>query len=193
MDDTALEGQIEKLWLKNEDDLYVTLGINEKAIQKARKENDAEILEKAQQPDARFSVKDTDYAESETDMGAAEFFRGLGERWWKILEPRLYDLICVKESEQHQTFMAAAAEAPKQLAILLFPTLAASLAGAVPAVVAVIATIAAKKIVDSGLDAACEMWSEARTKAAEEPKAEDAPPEPAGTGPTDKELFDAID
>lgn len=193
MDETALEGQIEKLWLKSEDDLYVTLGINEKAVQKARKENNTEVLEKAQQLDARFSVKDTDYAETETDMGAAEFFRGLGERWWKILEPRLYDLICVKESEQHQTFMAAAAEAPKQLAILLFPTLAASLAGAVPAVVAVIATIAAKKIVDSGLDAACEMWAEARAKKAAEPKEEDAPPGRAGAGPTDKELLDNTD
>jgi hypothetical protein len=164
MDDKTLEKQIGKLMLEREEDLYATLAINEKAVEKARRENDSETLEKAQQVDARFSVQDTDFSETETDMGASEFFRDLGQKWWAKLEPRLYDLVCVKESEQHKTFMAAAEKAPKELALLLFPTLAASLAGAVPAVVAVIATIAAKKIVETGLEAACEMWAEARAK-----------------------------
>ena len=194
MDDMALEGQISKLWLEQEEDLFATLGINEKAVQKARRENDEFALEKARQVDARFSVQDTDFDATETDMGAADFFRGLGEKWWKLLEPKLYELICVKESAQHASFMEVAAQAPKELALLLFPTLAASLAGAVPAVVAVIATIAAKKIAEAGLEAACQVWSEARTKPVEEPKGEvDSPPQPAPTGPTDKDLLDFAD
>jgi hypothetical protein len=194
MDGRALEGQISKLWLEQEADLYTTLGINEKAVQKARRENDEWALERAKQVDARFSVQDTDFDVTETDMGAADFFRGLGEKWWKLLEPKLYELICVKESAQHASFMEVAAQAPKELAILLFPTLTASLAGAVPAVVAVIATIAAKKIAEAGLEAACQVWSEARTKPAEEPKEPaDAPPQPPAPGPTDAELLDFAD
>jgi hypothetical protein len=180
MDDMTLEAQINKLWLEQEGDLYATLGINEKAVQRARRENDEFALARAQQVDARFSVQDTDFDATETDMGATDFFKGLGERWWKLLEPKLYELLCVKESEQHASFMELAAQAPKELAILLFPTLTASLAGAVPAVIAVIATIAAKKIAASGLEAACEMWSEARIKSAEEGQS----PGPAVPGPS---------
>lgn len=170
MDEKNLERQIDKLWLNSDDDLFVALGINESAVEKARREGDEQVLEKAQQYDARFSVKDTDFAETQTDLGATDFFRDMGERIWAKLEPKLYDLICNEESEKHDEFMDALGKAPKELAILLAPTLVASIAGVVPAVVAVVATIVAKKIAEAGLEAMCEIWAEAREEEAEEGK-----------------------
>jgi hypothetical protein len=161
MTDPALEKQVNKLWLSGEEQLYTTLGINQMAVEKAKESGDAQVLEKAQQYDARFAPEDT-------GMGALDVLKDVGQTWWVKFEPKIYDLVCNKKNPEHDKFLDAVGGSAKQLAMLLAPSLLASMAGAVPAVVVVVATIAAKKIADSGLEAMCEVWAEARAEKAEE-------------------------
>jgi len=60
--------------------------------------------------------------------------------------------------------MKALKEGARMLAVALAPALVAQ-AAALPAVAIVVATIAAKKIADAGLEAACELWQESMTEA----------------------------
>jgi hypothetical protein len=159
MANETIEQQVNKLWLKQEEDLYVTLGINQQAVETAQEENDANKLEKAQQYDTVFSAQDT-------QMGVLDDLKEFGRRWWATLEPKLYDLLCNKKNPQHDEFMQALAEGAKMLAVALAPALVAP--GVVPAVAVVIATIAAKKIYESGMETACQMWSESLEKKAQE-------------------------
>ena len=92
--------------------------------------------------------------------------KSFGQRWWAKLEPKVYDLLCNKENEDHDKFMEALGDGAKTLAVALAGALVAP--GVVPAVAIVLATIAAKKIFDSGLEAACEMWKESLDARAEE-------------------------
>lgn len=82
-----------------------------------------------------------------------------GQEWWDKLEPKLYDVLCNKNNDQHDELMTALQDGVKMLAAALAPTLVAQVA-ALPAIAIVVATIAAKKIAESGLEAACQLWSE---------------------------------
>lgn len=148
----TIEHQVDRLWLKNEQDLYTTLGITQQAIDTARATHDTEALEQAQQYDAQFSAEDT-------EMGVLEDLRAFGQAWWTKLEPQLHDLLCNKQNEQHDELMEALADGAKTLAVVLAPALVAQVA-ALPPVAIVVATIAAKKIAEAGLKVVCDMWSE---------------------------------
>lgn len=173
MADEALERQVENLWFETEEDLYEVLGITEEAIGKARLEGDAGQLAAAREYDTNFGVADTAFAGTQTTMAATDFFRDLGRTWWVKFEPQLHNLLCDKKNEDHDDLMNALVNGAKDLALALAPTLVARL-DALPAAAVVLATIAAKKVAESGLQAVCAMWTE--SLAAKEDKA------PEGTG-----------
>ncbi len=87
----------------------------------------------------------------------------LAQRWWQQLEPRLFALLC-RPGPERDELMKALKEGARMLAVALAPALVAQ-AAALPAVAIVVATIAAKKIADAGLEAACELWQESMTEA----------------------------
>lgn len=153
----ALERQVENLWFETEEDLYEVLGITEEAIAKANLESDAGQLAAAREFDTNFGVADTAFAGTQTAMAATDFFRDLGRTWWARFEPQLHDLLCNKKNEDHGDLMDALVHGAKDLALALAPTLVARL-DALPAAAVVLATIAAKKIAASGLQAVCVTW-----------------------------------
>jgi len=155
----ALRRQIENLWFETEEDLYEVLGITEEAIAKARLESDTGQLAAAEEYDTSFGVADTAFAGTQTTMAATDFFRDLGRTWWARFEPQLHDLLCNKKNKNHDELMEALVHGAKDLALALAPTLVARL-DALPAAAVVLATIAAKKIAESGLEAVCVKWSE---------------------------------
>ena len=160
MTDNALERQVDRLWLQPEDDLYTTLGINQQAVETAEKNNDAAQLERAEHYDTVFSAADT-------EMGALDDLKAFGKMWWAELEPEVFDLLCNKENSEHDVLMDALTEGAKMLAIALIPALVAQVV-ALPAVAIIIATIAAKKIADAGLEAACKTWKQSIEEAEKE-------------------------
>jgi hypothetical protein len=100
----------------------------------------------------------------ETLMGIGSTFADFGQRMWNKYEPQLYDTLCNPKNPKHGDLMDALQEGVKTLAIALVPTLMAQMAN-LPAFVVLIATLAGKQIAKTGLQAACEMWAEARTEA----------------------------
>jgi len=160
MGNEVLEQQVNKLWLQPEEDLYTTLGINQQAVETAEAQGNSAALEKAQHYDTVFAAEDT-------EMGVLDDLKEFGERAWAKLEPQVYDLLCNKENPQHEELMSALGEGAKMLAVALVPALATA-GAAVPAVIVVVATIAAKKVYDSGMETACEMWAESLKKRTEE-------------------------
>ena len=106
----------------------------------------------------------------------------LGQRWWSKLEPKLYSLLCDTSNGERYELLQSLTDGIKALAIALAPALVAQVS-ALPAIAIVVATIAAKKIAESGLETACEMWTEeiARENAAGQEESE-APEEAVGEG-----------
>lgn len=151
MANDTLERQVGKLWLKQEEDLYTTLGIQQQAVETAEKKEDAAQLDKAQQYDAVFSAQDT-------EMGVLDDLKDFGKEWWAKLEPKIYDLLCNDRNPQHDEVMTALGKGAKMLAVALAPALVAQ-AAALPAVAIVLATLAAKKVYEAGHEAACKMWA----------------------------------
>ena len=159
----AVKQAVNDLWEDDLDGLYLSLATRAQAAEKGESQ---EVLE---QYDAdEFDLPPLDAEEEGGDITAV--IKKLSEKWWVQFEPKIYDLLCNRENPEHDKFMDALGGSAKEVAILLAPSLVASLAGALPAVVVVVATIAAKKIADAGLVAMCEVWSEARaeTEAEEE-------------------------
>jgi hypothetical protein len=198
MSDESLEKQIDKLWYETDAGLYEALGITGKAVQRARVEEDPAKLEEAHQYDARFGVGDTEYAETMTAMAATDFFRDLGRTWWLKFEPKIHDLLCDDKNQEHAEFMTALVEGAKTLAVALAPSLVAQL-DTLPSVATILATIAAKKIADSGLEAMCQSWAVAIEKRQAEAEKEESDLAEAGlvgpnlVGPSEKELYDTAD
>jgi hypothetical protein len=167
--DEALERQVENLWFETEEDLYEVLGITEEAINKAVADGDAAQLAAAREFDTSFGVADTAFAGTKGIIDP-EFFRELGRTWWAKFEPQLHDLLCDKKNADHDDLMDALLRGAKDLALALAPTLVTHLA-ALPAVAVILATLAAKKIAESGLQAVCAMWAKSLAgKEEEEPQ-----------------------
>ena len=140
---------VETLWEDDEDGLLLTLAARAKA------EEDGiagDALQQWNPPEDVFAV-DLEAGPEWTAM-----MKEFGERWWKKLEPKLYDLLCNEENEDHDALMGALGDGAKALAVALAGMIVSP--GVVPAIAIVVATIAAKKIWDAGLEAACEMWQE---------------------------------
>jgi DNA-binding transcriptional regulator YbjK len=94
-----------------------------------------------------------------------------GQEWWDKLEPQLYDVLCNKNNEQHDDLVAALQDGVRMLAATLAPALVAQVA-ALPAIAVVVATIAAKKIAETGLEAVCGLWADSM---ANQPEDEQVP------------------
>ena len=103
----------------------------------------------------------------ETLMGIGSTFSDFGKRIWHKYEPQLYDTLCNPKNPKHDELMDALKEGVKTLAIALVPALMAQMAN-LPAFVVLLATLAGEQIAKTGLEAACDMWAEARTEAAAE-------------------------
>jgi hypothetical protein len=134
-------------------------------------------------------------------MAATDFFRDIGRTWWQKLEPKIYDLLCDTENEDREQFMKSLMEGAKSLALALAPALVAQLE-TLPSVASILATIAAKRIADAGLEAMCQKWGKSLDKRAEK-AGEEGQPEAAeeelaeaglagagGGGPDQAELYD---
>ncbi|MGD8398085.1 MAG: hypothetical protein PVG11_04455 [Anaerolineae bacterium] len=145
-----LEQQIDELWAKDEEELYAALGVAEQAT-RAYRGTGAEATMRGLDYDAFLGEGAT--------RAATDLFRDLGHRWWAKLEPLIYDLLCNEENEDREKFMGALLVGARQLALALVPTLIDQL-NALPSAAIVLATIAAKKIADSGLTAMCGKWAE---------------------------------
>jgi len=140
---------VETLWEDDEDGLFLTLA----ARVKAKEDGTAgDALRQWNPPEEAFAI-DLEAGPEWTAM-----MKEFGERWWKKLEPKLYDLLCNEENKDHNALMEALGEGAKTLAVTLAGLIVAP--EVVPAIAVVIATIAAKKIWDAGLETVCEMWEE---------------------------------
>lgn len=165
---------VDVLWDDDMDGLMLTLGARVKAKQEGIAEDELQMWDP---PEEAFAV-DVEAGPEWTAM-----MKKFGQRWWEKLEPKLYDLICNEENEEHDKLMEALGEGAKTLAVALAGLIVAP--GVVPAIAIVVATIAAKKIFESGRETACEMWKESMAAKAEAEA--EAPAEPAAPG---KELLD---
>jgi hypothetical protein len=147
---------VDKLWDDDVDGLMQRLGARAKAQEEGWAE---EPLHDWDPPEDEFA------ADEEAGPEWTAMIQSFGETWWEKLEPKIYDLLC-KPGKEHDELIDSLKEGAKMLAVMLAPALVAQ-AAALPAIAIVIATIAAKKITDSGLEALCEKWSESLAEEAE--------------------------
>jgi hypothetical protein len=148
---------VEGLWQDDMEGLKLTLAARLRAAEEGKAH---EALQQWDPPAEAFP------AEAEAGPEILERMKALAERWWDKLEPQLYDLLCNEANPQHQQLMRALGQGAQALAVALAPALVAKVS-ALPAVAIVIATMVGKRIADTGLEAVCEIWSEARARAVE--------------------------
>ena len=146
---------VEVLWDDDMDGLMLTLAAR---VQAEEEGTATEELRMWDPPEEAFALDVEAGPEWTAKMLA------LAQKWWGQLEPKLFDLLC-KPGAEHDELVNALTGGAKVLAIALAPALVAQ-AAALPAVAIVVATIAAKKIADAGLEAVCEMWQESRNEPA---------------------------
>ncbi|MGQ9598174.1 MAG: hypothetical protein ACUVWZ_02035 [Anaerolineae bacterium] len=151
----SLRTAVEMLWEDDLEGLMLTLAAR---IQVQEQGTTPEELQKWNPPERTF------HREAEASPEAIAKMKAFAQKWWDNLEPKLYDLICNRDNEQHDQLMNALADGAKMLAMVLAPALVTQIS-TLPAIAIVIATIAAKKIAESGLEATCELWQESREKA----------------------------
>lgn len=151
---------VENLWEDDLDGLYMSLATRAQAAERGEAEEELRRYDVDE-----FELPPLAVEEEGGDITA--LIKKISEKWWEKFEPKIYDLLCNKQNPEHDKFLTALGGSFKELAVLLVPSLIASVAGALPAVVVVVATIAAKKIAESGLEAVCEAWGEARDAAKE--------------------------
>jgi hypothetical protein len=160
-EDTRFDA-VDVLWDDDEDGLMLTLAAREKAAEEGKAGAE---LKQWDPPEETFAI------DEEAGPEFTAMMKTFGEKMWVKLEPKLYEVLC-KPGKEHDEFLGALKEGGKMLAVALAPALVAQLA-LLPAVAIVIATIAAKKIADAGLEAVCEMWKESMAEAKEEEKEKD--------------------
>jgi hypothetical protein len=158
MTEEARRDAVEVLWDDDMDGLMLTLAARVEAKEKGAAQNELQMWDP---PEEVFAV------DAEAGPEWTAMMKTLGQKWWSKLEPKLYDLLCNEENEDRDEFIEALKEGGKMLAIALAPALVAQVA-ALPAVAIVIATIAAKKIAESGLEAVCALWKESLEKQEED-------------------------
>jgi hypothetical protein len=146
---SALGTAVEDLWQDDLDGLMLTLASRVEAAQKGVAWDELQMWAPSE---AAFASDEEASPEWTARMIA------LGEQWWMKLEPQLYDVLCNQHNEHHDVLMDALVDGVKLLAITLAPALVAQ-AAALPAIAVVVATIAAKKVAESGLETACDLWA----------------------------------
>jgi hypothetical protein len=148
---------VDALWEDDMDGLMLTLAARVKAEEEGLAQDELQMWDP---PEEAFAI------DEEAGPEWTAMMKAFAQKWWDKLEPKLYDVLC-KEGKEHDEFIDALTEGAKTLAIALAPVLVAQVA-ALPAVAMVIATIAAKKIADAGLEAVCETWKESMEKQKDE-------------------------
>lgn len=158
---TTLERQINELASMSEEDLYQRLGAQMKQAELA--ENNPTMLNYAQE------MGEFDEPEA---LGLGDNLKAFGRRWWEELEPRIYNLLCTNDNPDRDKVLEAipgsqSGEAKAQgkgsadaVAYALAPLIVGLLPVQIPLIASLVAMIAAKTIVSSGLKTACTMWSE---------------------------------
>ena len=141
---------VDALWEDDMDGLMLTLAARVRAEEV---DAAADELQMWDPPEAAFA------ADIEAGPEWTAKMLAFGQEWWDKLEPQLYEVLCNKNNEQHDDLMEALQDGVKMLAAALAPALVAQVA-ALPAIAIVVATIAAKKIAETGLEAVCELWTE---------------------------------
>ena len=149
---------VEALWEDDMDGLMMTLAARVQADSQGAAQKELQMWDP---PEVAFAT-DTEAGPEWTATMIA-----YGQEWWAKLEPKLYDVLCNEDNEQHDELMTALEDGVKMLAAALAPTLVAQVA-ALPAIAIVVATIAAKEIASSGLEVACRLWSNAKAAPAQE-------------------------
>ena len=139
----ALEAA-EMLVERSEDDLYSELGLRIQDMQNLGG------YERSQQ----FAA---DFEQVSEDMLSMGDVKRIGERWWNKLEPELMSLLCEEENEEAKRIFSGKT-IPEAVAALTTMALVSALAP--PAWIVVATSILVVKVVDTGLDAACEVWKE---------------------------------
>ena len=148
---------VDALWEDDMDGLMLTLAARVQAEDEGSAQDELQMWDP---PEVAFAA-DTEAGPEWTAKMVA-----YGQEWWDKLEPKLYDVLCNKGNEQHDELMTALQDGVKMLAAALAPTLVAQVA-ALPAIAIVVATIAAKKIAESGLETACQLWGDSIASQAE--------------------------
>jgi hypothetical protein len=146
MSDTKYEEALreaEKLAARSDDDLFEQLGLRIQDIQNLGGY-------------ARSTEYSAEFAQEAPDMLSTEDLKKVGRRWWQKLEPQLMNLVCSSSPEMTQ--ITSGKTIPQVAASLATAGLVSALAP--PAWVIVATSILASKIVESGLDALCEVWHE---------------------------------
>lgn len=155
--DDARVKAVDALWEDDMDGLMLTLASRVQAEEKGEAQDE---LQDWNPPEEAFA------SDEEAGPDWTAMMKSFAEKWWAQLEPKLYDLLCNESNPDHDEFMKALGDGAKILAVALAPVLVAQFA-ALPAVAIVVATIAAKKIYDSGMEAACKIWKESMEAQAE--------------------------
>ena len=111
-----------------------------------------EVIEQAKSYSAQIEA-------SESMMGLWDDIKDLGKRTWEKAKPKIYDLLCKEESEDRNKLVEALKKDGKSFAMLLAPSLVASV-GMLPVAALIVAAIAAKIAMEAGKEALCEKWKE---------------------------------
>jgi hypothetical protein len=158
----ALSAAVDALWEDDLDGLMLTLAARVQAGEAGQVRDELEMWDP---PELAFAADREAGPEWTAQMIA------FGQEWWDKLEPQLYDVLCNKNNEQHDDLVAALQDGVRMLAATLAPALVAQVA-ALPAIAVVVATIAAKKIAETGLEAVCGLWADSM---ANQPEDEQVP------------------
>jgi len=137
--------EAERLSQLSDDDLFVELG--RRVGDKERSGGDARALAFA----GPFSA-------TEQDM-ASGTLRTVGTLWWEKLEPKLMAVVCDPKNGDLKD-LTGNRSLPQVAAGLATATVIATLAP--PAWLIVLTTLLATKIVESGLEAVCQLWTRDR-------------------------------
>lgn len=158
---------VELLWDDDMDGLMLTLAARLQAEEAGTAQAELQMWDPPEEAFAFDLEASTEWTAKMVDFG---------ERWWAKLEPELYDLLCNRDNQDHNELMDALLLGARMLAVALAPALVAHVS-ALPAVAIVVATIAAQMIAETGLEAACEIWTESMLERdPEEPDQEELGP-----------------
>lgn len=131
----------------SDEELYKQLGIR---VAAANEDEQAPIAQNY----------DGDFAALVPDMGATDFLRKLGAKWWANLEPKLMAMVCDPANDDLKKLTSN--RSIPHVAAGLATAGVMAIAAAPPAWIIVATTILATKLAESGQEALCQVWSEER-------------------------------
>ncbi len=155
-EDQACLDAVEALWNDDMDGLMLTLAARAQAEQAGGTQDELQMWA----PPVEAFAADVEAGPEWTAQMVS-----LGQKLWQEFEPEIHDLLCNEGNDKHRELIGALMKSAKMLAVALAPALVTQVP-AFPAVAIVLATVAAKKIAEMGLEAVCEMWAVSTAKEA---------------------------